>query len=504
MAMRGTMTGAPVSRRGRVPSRALLLALIVSCFVSLPGRCGAQGGQQQGFEGYDAYVAPPPQQQQPPPPAVESDAGMATDVADAAPEEKPDNLFENLWNIASGTLTNIAKSTNSEGGEPSDVSQAVDLFLDTTGSVGNTVADFDSTKTRNKNTGDGFLGFFNNLGGASGKTIGRTVEAAAMDVTSNEWFQGQVVDGVSGLFGAAPADTGAGDAAAAPANPPSASGYPTIEGGMCELEWNSNYQGELLNNGHETILMSEGECCQLCDSIEECNTWVFCGDPNGCGAPYYAPGECYLKHQKYPQNRKAYERGQGVHWTSGIKAYAQGDQSFTMKSFTSPQEAIDRDIIHVSGKPKTWYFDDIPLVSPGLDPSRNGVMRAKVEQCGNYNLLPGVASYNKDFNMRLATPGATPGGPVLLLWSNSAGNSLLPGGFMGSPCGPLDLQLYFPQYSGTGWDQQIARADDSGTATFFPEHVNLSNGNKCTTYLYQYVDIATCKVSRVLDTRQGL
>ncbi len=110
---------------------------------------------------------------------------------------------------------------------------------------------------------------------------------------------------------------------------------------------------------------------------------------------YYRPGECYLKHQRYPQNRKAYERGPGVFWTSGIVAprAAPANQAFTAKSFTSAQEAIDRDIIHVSGKPKTWYFDDIPLVSPGFNPSQSGVMRAQVQQCGNYNLLPGVASY---------------------------------------------------------------------------------------------------------------
>ena len=108
--------------------------------------------------------------------------------------------------------------------------------------------------------------------------------------------------------------------------------------------------------------------------------------------------------------------------------------------------------------------------------------------------------------MRLEAPGATPGGMVLLLWSNSAGNSVLPGGFMGSPCPALDLQIYFPlnQQGGVQWDQQIAKAGADGSATFVLEGVNVSNGNKCTNFLYQYVDIATCKVSLVTDTRQGL
>ncbi len=304
MATRGsTMEAPPRWRRGRVPSHALLLALGLTLCVSVPGKCGAQGSygdpyqsaaaqpQQSAFEGYDPYVAPPPppqpQPQPQPAPAAGPDAGMAPEGDADAAAPAPDNLFDNIWNIASKSLANIAKSTDGEDGDPSDLSQAVGLFLDTTGSVGNTVADLDSSRTRNKNTGDGFLGFFNNLGGASSKTIGRTIESAAMDVTSNEWFQGQVVNGVSGLFGAAPADTGNGDEApAAPANPISADGYPTIEGGKCEVEWGANFMGDLLNDGHNTVLMSEGECCQLCNEIEECNTWVFCGDPNGCGAPY--------------------------------------------------------------------------------------------------------------------------------------------------------------------------------------------------------------------------
>ena len=106
--------------------------------------------------------------------------------------------------------------------------------------------------------------------------------------------------------------------------------------------------------------------------------------------------------------------------------------------------------------------------------------------------------------MRLDTPGVTPGSPVLLLFSESAGNSVLPSGYMGSPCYTLDLQIYYPQYSGAAWGQMVSRADEKGSATFVLDGVNASSGNACRKYLYQYIDVATCMVSEVLDTRKGL
>ena len=419
-----------------------------------------------------------------------------------------------------------------------DLSNALDLFLDTAGGVGADVAEFDESRTRDKGTLDGLTGFFNNVADAGSRKIGTTIETAMSNVTSNAWFQGKVVDGVTNMMNTGPADPNGGSEAEAYADE---RGYPTTEDGVCEVEWGANYMGEVLNDGHRTILMSEGECCSLCERTEGCNAWVYCGDQYGCGTPYYKYGECYLKYQTRPQIRGAYERGEGVYWTSGIlipppapvrtlsrPEPQQSDgggnyqeplvqKSYSSSGYQEPTAArntyadtsaqntdMDRNVLYVSGRPQTWYFDDIPVVTPGYDPSKNTVMKAKVEQCGDYNLLPGIASYNRDFDMRLDTPGVTPGSPVLLLFSESAGNSVLPSGYMGSPCYTLDLQIYYPQYSGAAWGQMVSRADEKGSATFVLDGVNASSGNACRKYLYQYIDVATCMVSEVLDTRKGL
>ena len=100
-------------------------------------------------------------------------------------------------------------------------------------------------------------------------------------------------------------------------------------------------------------------------------------------------------------NKKAYERGispktgLNVMWTSGVVKNRQAHPDFIMKSNSNNNDQLDRDIFYVSGKPSTWYFDGVPHVSPGYDPSQVVVMKAEPLQCGDYNLLPGVASYNK-------------------------------------------------------------------------------------------------------------
>jgi hypothetical protein len=453
----------------------------------------------------------------PPPPPPEPEEEMIEMEEEEEPEGPP-NLFNNLWNIAQSSLNDISAHhrERAENGDPNDVSPAVDLLLSTAGSVGNEVAEYDPTKTRNKDTLGAVTGFFNNLGGASLDTIGKTAERTFANVTSDTWFQEKVSDGVSYVFGV-PQDTaqqidlvqgGDSDSDLAAGDDSSSS---FLDDGICEVEWNANYMGDLLNNGHETIVGSEGECCDYCEMVDGCNAWVYCGYLEGCGTPYYKQGECYLKYQKHPQNKKAYERGISdqtggyVLWTSGIvksKTYGEG---VVQKSYSSDPPSVEkREVIHVSDIPGTWYFNGIPHVSPGYDPTdRAQVMKANPVQCGDYNLLPGVASYNKDYNMRLQTPAVTPGGMVLLLWSNSPGNTVLPSGYMGSPCGPLDLQIHAGS-GGLMWDQQISKANSDGSATFVLDGVNVANGNKCTTFLYQYVDIATCKVSLVLDTRFGL
>ena len=213
----------------------------------------------------------------------------------AVEEEKTyTNIFDNLWNVAQSSFQSISdhQRQSSPDGQ-SDLSSAMDLFLDTTGQLGEEVVGYDADNAENKGTIGGVVGFFDNLANAGSKQIGRTAEKALVDVTGDTWVQEKLAEGVTSMFGvdntaAQEIDLQEGEVGV---------GVSFQEEGACEVEWNANYMGELLNNGHETILQSEGECCEFCSSIPECNTWVYCGNPSGCGTPYYKYGECYLKHQ---------------------------------------------------------------------------------------------------------------------------------------------------------------------------------------------------------------
>ena len=107
-----------------------------------------------------------------------------------------------------------------------------------------------------------------------------------------------------------------------------------------------------------------------------------------------------------------------------------------------------------------------------------------------------VATYNKDFNMRLEAPQATSGGLVVLLWSDVEGRSALPAKFRGSSCGQLPLSMGQPSGS------LSSQANADGIAEFIVDGVNKSSG-QCSKFIYQYVDLGSCKVSAVLDTRTG-
>lgn len=94
----------------------------------------------------------------------------------------------------------------------------------------------------------------------------------------------------------------------------------------------------------------------------------------------------------------------------------------------------------------------------------------------------------------------------MLIWSEAIGETTLPSGYMGTQCPPLDLQLYAPadQFGKELWDQDVAEADENGVAEFILQGMNHSNDEQCTKYVFQYIDVATCKVSLLYDTRLGL
>ena len=91
----------------------------------------------------------------------------------------------------------------------------------------------------------------------------------------------------------------------------------------CEIEQRANYKGDPLNVGTDLVLDSVESCCVECKKRSDCNVYVFCESENGCSNAYfdYGFGECWLKKapaeflisEEFP----AWERGEGVPWTSG-------------------------------------------------------------------------------------------------------------------------------------------------------------------------------------------
>ncbi|QDZ22264.1 Apple domain-containing protein [Chloropicon primus] len=421
------------------------------------------------------------------------------------PEPEPSNLFDNLWNIAQKTVSAVSDAAVEADPENAEAANAWNVVMNTAGSVGSTIVGSDPGNAENKGTVEGAKGFVDNLGSMSGDEWKDLVDSTITDLTSDKFVQQKAADTLSGLLGAPPSDAqqldlGSGgyydyydddgyyyDGDGYYGD----SGLEVIRGTredprVCEVEYNANYEGELLSEGKVPFAESEGECCSLCRSTAGCNTWVYCGEKTGCGAPYYEYGQCYLKKQDYPENRKAYERGDGVYWTSGI--VRESGYQITKKSYSDGAGGeMGREVLHVSGVPATWRFDNqvVEADSP---------MTPRVVQCGSFNVLPGVASYNKDFNMRIEAPAVTRMRRVLLVWSDATGSVTLPSGFKGSPCGQLPLGLGAPKGS------LMATADREGSADFILDGINKSSGT-CHKFLYQYVDLATCKVSALLDSR---
>ena len=465
-----------------------------------------------------------------------------------APCVRADNLVDNIWTMVEGALGSGGKSNGGNGNGKGDAMSFGRVVVQTIGNVGDTIADVDPSNTRNKSTTPGLVGFVDNLSQAGAGTLLRTAESALTNITSDRWMQNQIGRAISGSIERS--INGGGNQR----------NRNQTDGGQCEIERNANYVGKLLNNGHETIVSDASKCCQLCQRNPECNAFVYCGKKEGCGTPYYVQGECYLKRQENPAQKQAYERGQHVAWTSGItvkvesrapraqqdrnkqqSAAGGGVQSAGARgqptrrgwpsekaanarqdSFAPQQNRAagmdaakhdgSRDVLYVSGKPVTWIIDDVAY-GAGHEEGSEG-LQAKAIACGQFNTQPGVASFNRNLDMQIDARGATPGGPVLLLWSRNAGRSTLPRNYLQSGCGELALSIQTdPAIASTDvWDHAVARADEggkggreggeaSGTARFT---IRGMNGDRCRAFLFQFVDVATCKTSPVYNTKEGL
>ena len=367
-----------------------------------------------------------------------------------------------------------------------DSANVLNVLMDAVGGVGDFITGVDTSKTDGKSTVSGAEGFIDNTQLMSGEDIGRLADSTLTKLTSSDYVQQQVANSISNLLGTGDVDMRGDDPQGYDDYYGYGGDYQPPRSGSCEVEYNANYEGTVLNANELSTAQTAAGCCELCQQHEECNVWVYCGEQTGCGAPHYEFGQCYLKRQEFPRSRKAYERGEGVYWTSGIVV---GGDGIIAKSYSQAAQDMSREVLYVSGVPATWTFD-----GEELDP--NAPMTPKRVQCGSYNTIRGVATYNKDFNMRLEAPQATSGGLVVLLWSDVEGRSALPAKFRGSSCGQLPLSMGQPSGS------LSSQANADGIAEFIVDGVNKSSG-QCSKFIYQYVDLGTCKVSAVLDTRSG-
>ncbi|KAJ8768398.1 hypothetical protein K2173_021551 [Erythroxylum novogranatense] len=80
--------------------------------------------------------------------------------------------------------------------------------------------------------------------------------------------------------------------------------------------------GAAVKWGSDFKFNSSKECCEACKAMCTgsdgpclCDTWVFCGNREACGAKF---GECWLKKQKNILVPDRQEAGEPVIWTSGL------------------------------------------------------------------------------------------------------------------------------------------------------------------------------------------
>jgi hypothetical protein len=93
---------------------------------------------------------------------------------------------------------------------------------------------------------------------------------------------------------------------------------------VCQIEDAANYKGDPLIDGTDLLVDSAEACCAKCAEDDRCNSFVYCGSESGCGGEYYdyKHRECWLKFlaedmwTQFPV--PAWNRGEGVPWTSGI------------------------------------------------------------------------------------------------------------------------------------------------------------------------------------------
>ncbi|KAG0621715.1 hypothetical protein M758_3G043300 [Ceratodon purpureus] len=77
----------------------------------------------------------------------------------------------------------------------------------------------------------------------------------------------------------------------------------------------TEFWGDAVNWGSDFLVDSSQACSDACKAKRKCNSWVYCGNQERCGANYH---QCWLKRQKDPLDPEIHDSGLSNPWTSGL------------------------------------------------------------------------------------------------------------------------------------------------------------------------------------------
>lgn len=94
----------------------------------------------------------------------------------------------------------------------------------------------------------------------------------------------------------------------------------------CVSQDHTEYWGDVVFWGSEHLQATAEACCDACAAHsrkgnwgpgqKECNTWVWCSNPSGCGDRKHK--ECWLKHQSNPSRPTVQSASDDTPWHSGV------------------------------------------------------------------------------------------------------------------------------------------------------------------------------------------
>mmetsp|Transcript_7776 Transcript_7776/g.22988 ORF Transcript_7776/g.22988 Transcript_7776/m.22988 type:complete len:398 (-) Transcript_7776:5156-6349(-) len=110
-------------------------------------------------------------------------------------------------------------------------------------------------------------------------------------------------------------------------------------GPSCHIQEHAEYGGTTVKWGDGHLKDTAQECCAACRETENCNVWVWCAEPGGCGGDR-KHRECWLKKQEplNPTQPDIARQGPTVPWTSGAM-YTEEQRLAAQKVFEDREAA---------------------------------------------------------------------------------------------------------------------------------------------------------------------